>query len=248
VRIFTLGRFALEFDDQRAPASRKESRKALDLLKLLVTLGRGNEVSTDRLISLLWPGTDSIAARHSFENTLFQLRKIVGEKQLQMRSRTLSLNPAHCWSDLNALELTLNSALPVDGNDALTLLELTMQLYNGPFLPGEDRYASVVLMRDRLQSRFLRRMEVLGGVLEADGRFDACVLLYRRMLEQNPLAENIYRRLIFCLLQLDCHAEALEAYRRCRQQLSIVLGIQPSPVTDALVNDLRKRSSATENR
>jgi hypothetical protein len=34
-------------------------------------------------------------------------------------------------------------------------------------------------------------------------------------------------------------AEAYEAYRRCRQQLSVVLGIRPAPQTQALVASLR---------
>ena len=59
------------------------------------------------------------------------------------------------------------------------------------------------------------------------------------MIEQQPLAEDIYRHLISCLLRLGQPAEAYEAYRRCRQQLSVVLGIRPAPETDALVAGLR---------
>ena len=94
VKIYTLGRFAIEYDDHRSLSSRKESRKALDLLKLLISLGAGGKVSTGRLTALLWPDADVVAGRNSFENTLFRLRKILGDQQLQLRSGTLSLNTA----------------------------------------------------------------------------------------------------------------------------------------------------------
>jgi DNA-binding SARP family transcriptional activator len=45
--------------------------------------------------------------------------------------------------------------------------------------------------------------------------------------------------LITGLLALGQRAEAYEAYRRCRQQLSVVLGIRPAPQTEALVASLR---------
>ena len=37
-----------------------------------------------------------------------------------------------------------------------------------------------------------------------------------------------------CHLQLGNHAEALSVYRRCREMLSVVLGVKPAPETDAL--------------
>jgi LuxR family transcriptional regulator, maltose regulon positive regulatory protein len=63
--------------------------------------------------------------------------------------------------------------------------------------------------------------------------------IYQRVIEQHPLAEDIYRKLIQCLIAMGQPAEAFEAYRRCRQQLSVVLGCKPTPETEALVAGLR---------
>ena len=83
-------------------------------------------------------------------------------------------------------------------------------------------------------------MGVLGTTLEAQGKHAMSAQLYRRILEQNPLAESIYRNLIHCLIFLGDRSEAFDVYRRCRHQLSIVLGIRPSSATEALVRTLRK--------
>ncbi len=239
VKIHTFGHFAIEYDDHCSLSSRKESRKALDLLKLLIALGAGGEVYTERLTLLLWPDADEIAGRNSFENTLHRLRKILGDQQLQLRSGTLSLNPATCWNDVQALETCISSPLLVDGENVITLAEQAMRLYAGTFLPGEDRHAAVTLMRERMQSRFIRRMEILGSALEGQGNYAMCAQLYRRVLEQNPLAESVCRNLIRCLIVLGDRSEAFDVYRRCRQQLSIVLGIRPSPATEALICSLK---------
>ena len=77
------------------------------------------------------------------------------------------------------------------------------------------------------------------SALEAGGEPVAAARLYQRVLEQQPLAEDIVRRLIACLLAMGQRSEALEAYRRCRQQLSLLLGLRPSAETEALVAGLR---------
>ncbi|MFP5406135.1 MAG: bacterial transcriptional activator domain-containing protein, partial [Gammaproteobacteria bacterium] len=66
------------------------------------------------------------------------------------------------------------------------------------------------------------------------GNLDGAVELYRRGIEVDPLREGLYRGLIDCYIRQDRRAEALEAYRHCRQMLSIVLGVQPSPETENL--------------
>ena len=51
-------------------------------------------------------------------------------------------------------------------------------------------------------------------------------------LELDPLAESIYRRLMELQLHQGRRAEALETYRRCRQILSVVLGLAPCKETE----------------
>jgi len=39
---------------------------------------------------------------------------------------------------------------------------------------------------------------------------------------------------MICLLAVGDHAEALRVYRRCRELLSVVLGVQPTAETQAV--------------
>ena len=96
-------------------------------------------------------------------------------------------------------------------------------------------------MRDRLRARFIRSVDTLGQRLEHIGRPEDAIALYRAALEQDNLAEEIYQRLIACHLARGENAQALNAYRRCRELLSIVLGLRPSARTEALVSRIGGR-------
>lgn len=243
LRIRTLGHFVIERDEPGEKAPRKESRKPLDLLKLLLALGPA-PVPVARLCVALWPEAEGDAARNSFDNALHRLRKLLGgDRHVQLVSGGVSLNPATCWNDVTALNACFAQMDPLAADEGTTqglaLADRALALYQGDFLAGEDDLPEVVTARERLQLRFARQMGVHGARLEAAGDLDAATLLYRRIIEQHPLAEAIYRRLIVCLLARGQRAEAYEVYRRCRQQLSVVLGMRPAHETDALVADLR---------
>ena len=247
IRLRTLGQFSIEHGGGAPKASRKESRKPLELLKLLIALGsgaRGASVPISRLSAALWPDTPGDAARNSFDNALHRLRKLLGgDQHLVLNSGGLSLNAATCWTDLTEFEDALalvEPALPqADKAQISAWAQRLMRLYKGAFLAGEDDLPDVLVTRERVQAKFTRQMGALGYRLQALGDLAAAGLVYERVIEQQPLAEEIYRRLITCLIALERPAEAYEVYRRCRQQLSIVLGIRPAAQTEALVVDLR---------
>ena len=54
IRVQTLGRFLIERDQQALPTTRKEQRKPLELLRLLIAQG-GSGVNSQQLAHWLWP-------------------------------------------------------------------------------------------------------------------------------------------------------------------------------------------------
>ena len=55
----------------------------------------------------------------------------------------------------------------------------------------------------------------------------------------DDLAEGVYQRLMICHDRVGQKAEAVGVYNRCHKTLAGVLGIPPSPVTEALRKSLR---------
>ena len=246
IRIRLLGAFGIERDGVAAATPRKESRRPLELLKLLVPMQAqsGGPVPVERLCAALWPDAEGDAARNSFDNTLHRLRKLLGgERHLLLHAGSLSLNAATCWTDVVALSdclSAIDSRCPnCDSAAMLALAEQALRLYRGALLTGEDELPDVLSARARIETRFTRTLNTAGGLLEADGRQTDAVRLYQRVLERQPLAEDVYRRLIACLVGLGRRAEALDAYRCCRQQLSVHLDRRPAAETEALVDAIR---------
>jgi len=92
--------------------------------------------------------------------------------------------------------------------------------------------------RDALRARFVRALMQLGEKLERAGDWASAIDVYRRGLEADNLAESFYRGLMRSLAATGDHAEAVNAFRRCRELLSIVLGIKPSAETDRLHREI----------
>ncbi len=271
IRVRTLGQFSIEQAGDAPKPSRKESRKPLDLLKLLIALGGassgavGNPLGSDlgsnldsavgsasavpvaRLSAALWPDAPGDAARNSFDNALHRLRKLLGgDHHVLLHAGGLSLNATTCWTDLAALDTCLAQAdapeldaIALQSKRLSNLADRALVLYQGEFLAGEEDLPDVLVARERIQARFTRQMGTLGSKLQGMGNSAAAASVFERVVEQQPLAEDIYRRLIGCLIAMGRPAEAFEVYRRCRHQLSVVLGIRPAPETEALVNNLR---------
>lgn len=242
IRIRCFGHFAVECDGKAMAQSRKESRKPLDLLKLMIALG-GTAVRVDRLSALLWPDMAGDAAQNSFDNAVHRLRKLIGERHIVLQSGALSLNTATCWTDVTELTDCLRQAEALTEISEANVIEqfvtTTLALYQGDFLAGDETYPEVMTARNRLRAMFVRQLSASGALLEAQGRHESAALVYRRVIEREPLSEVAVRHLMACLHRLGRTAEAREAYRSCRQHLSVVLGIQPAAETEALAATLR---------
>jgi two-component SAPR family response regulator len=247
IRIYTLGKFELIKEERPLPPSHKVQQRPLQMLKALVSMG-GRNVSEAQMTDVLWPEADGDLAHQSFTTTLSRLRHLLGdEKAIVLREGRLALDTRYCWVDVFAFESLLAQvdAAPVDGTArsdgkrAQRIAEQAMTLYKGPFLAGEVSSPRIMAARERLRSKFLRTVGFLGRSIERDGQWTEAIACYRRGLEVDDLAEGFYQRLMICHGRLGQTAEAVEVYNRCRKTLTGVLGIPPSPETEALRKSLR---------
>lgn len=94
-------------------------------------------------------------------------------------------------------------------------------------------------MRERLKAGFVQFVADYGDRLESSGRWAEAADWYRRGLAADDLSESFYQGLMRCHLETGRRAEGLSVYRRMRQTLSITLGIQPSPQSEALYYSLQ---------
>jgi LuxR family maltose regulon positive regulatory protein len=235
IKVYVLGRFSVLRNDVPIEFSTKAQRKPLELLKVLIALG-GREIDISRIASLVWPNADEVV-RGAFDVALMRLRKLLGgDEALLLHEGKLTLNDRYCWVDAWAFE----RAVGMQGGDGFeNRLDALMDLYRGHFLDREALQPWIAPMRDRLAGKFLRAVLSRGSAQEALGHWEAAAHTYRRGLERDNLTEELYRRLMHCEWRLGHHAEAINTYRRCRELLSIVLGLKPGAGTEELYQRIR---------
>lgn len=234
VRVFSLGEFRIEVDGEALSFTHKAPRKPIALLKAIIALG-GRNVPEQRIIDALWPDEEGDSAREALAVALHRLRKLLRHAEVvQLADGLLTLDPTKCWVDAWALERHCSTAGSGEGAEAGI-----WGLYRGHFLAEEAGAAWAVSMRERLRGSFLRHVARAGRGEEEANRPDAALLLYQKGIEVDDLAEELYQGLMRCHLALDRRAEAMTAYRRLRQLLSVTLGIQPAPQTEKLVRAIK---------
>lgn len=84
----------------------------------------------------------------------------------------------------------------------------------------------------------MRALASLGECLEHEGEWTDAIAVYRVGLDADNLAEAFYRGLLRSLMATGDYAEALNVFRRCRELLSVVLGMAPSAETSRLHRDI----------
>ena len=234
LRVRALGVFELARDGQVVRFAGKAQQRPIDLMKALVALG-GVDVDVQELTAMLWPDADGAAAKTSFDSTLYRLRKLLDIDQvLVLTAGKLSLNKAIAWTDLWSLDSTLEAAERArNAETAQHAAQALLSAYTGPLLASEES-PWAAKPRDAIRSRFVRTLTRLGEALEHDNAWAAAAEVYRRGLEADNVAEALYRALMRALIAMGEQAEALNVFRRCRELLSIVLGMSPAPATERL--------------
>lgn len=237
-----LGRFAVLCDGRPLEFSRKVPRKTLALLKAIVALG-GRSVSEQRLIDTLWPEEEGDAAARALDATVLRLRALLGDANAVLqRGGRLSLDRDRVWIDVFAFEQALASAeAAAHARDPAEAMhrERALGLYRGAFLAEDEGEAWPVAVRERLRGRFIHALARQGETLEAAQQDEAAIQAYLRGIDADPAIESFYQGLMRCYHRLDRRSEAIAAYLRLKQILSITLGLAPSAASERLYQSLR---------
>lgn len=242
VKVHTLGEFRVLIDGSPLTFGRKAQKRPLSLLKVLIALG-GRGVGVEHLAALLWAESEADDADDALTMAAHRLRKLFGEESaLTIRDGKISLDHDSVWVDAWALERVL-SRIEGETERARSLnldadLHELQRLYRGHFLERDAEEAWILPMQQRLRGRVQRAFVKAGQRLEAEQRWDAGAALYERGIELDPLAEDMYRRLMLCHRARGRLTEASEVYRRCRHMLSVMLGAQPSRETRSVYESL----------
>jgi LuxR family transcriptional regulator, maltose regulon positive regulatory protein len=231
VKVRTLGAFDVRVHDAPITFGRKAPKKTLALLKALIA--RGGSASEGALIDQFWPDEDGDAAARSLGAAVHRLRQLLGVPDaVAQQGGQVWLERECVWVDAWSFERGLAD------DDANTVLA-ALQLYQGAFLAEDEGESWPVAMRERLRGKFVHAVAQHAARLEASHQHEEAIGWYLKGLDADSVVELFYQGLMRCYQRLDRVSEAVGAYRRLKQTLSVTLSLPPSAATERLYRSLR---------
>jgi DNA-binding SARP family transcriptional activator/TolB-like protein len=222
------------------PVTGRAAHKRRMALLGVLAVACGRPVGRERLVGLLWPELGGDAARHNLSESLYVLRKELGEGALLPAGSDLALSPTVVASDVARFEAALQAG------DR----EAAVEAYGGPLLDGfyvegaPEFERWVERERDRLARAYATALEALAEAAEEEGSLLRAVECWRRLAAHDPLSSRVALRLARAL---DDAGERPSALRAAESHTALVreeLGVRPDPVLEAFVTRLRSETAS----
>jgi DNA-binding SARP family transcriptional activator len=243
LEVRSLGGFEVLRHQRPVPLTEWRSRKARDILKVLVA-ARGGRVVREQLLDLFWPDDDPARSGPRLSVALSTIRSVLDPDKRETPDHHLGADRTSAWLRLEHLavdvELFLAGAeeglrLHAAGADgARAALAEAEVLYRGDFL-GEDVYEDwAVATREEARGTYQRVAAALAALTGDAGEHAVAAGYLRRLIERDPWDESAHLRLVATLAAAGQHGEARRAYRTYAGRMhELTLEAAPFPAATA---------------
>ena len=206
----------------------------LQLLLGYLIIHRDKVVSRDRLAQTMWPDRPESSGRNNLRRLLHRIRQQLPDADKYIRSTSHSISwisSPDVYIDVAEYEAILKDF------DQPAAIQALVQNPPPALMPGmtEDW---VIEAETRFRQLWRNGLELTADLCVVKRQIDGAVEAVSRLLDENPLDENFYRRLMQLHMQLDNRPAAVMVYYRCVQTLRDSLGIPPSAQTRDLHSKL----------
>ena len=217
VTIVCLGGFQVLRAGVPVPTAEWQSKKARDLLKLLV-VKRGRPAPREALAEVLWPDAAPGLVGNRLSVVLATVRGVLDPDKAFAADHyvvgdrgTIRLNLAALTVDVEVFLQQAAAAL-ADDADRAELVRVAEVTYTGDFLE-EDLFEDwAVGLREEARAVYLRVLRTLSDSSIAAGDHELAVRHLLRILERDPYDEAVHLDLVRTLTTARRHGEARRAY------------------------------------
>jgi LuxR family transcriptional regulator, maltose regulon positive regulatory protein len=202
-------------------------------LLALLALQRGQPVSADRLIDVLWADGQAANPANALQTQIGQLRRTLGPAAIRTTEAGYALTAGPDDVDVARFEqlVAMGQRLAADGEmePASAALGEALGLRRGEPL-AEFTYAGFFdAERAHLDELTLVAIESRAGADLALGRHGELAGELEALCRRYPLRERLWELLMLALYRSGRQSEALRAFTHIRDRLAGELGIDPGP-------------------
>ncbi|MEX0667814.1 MAG: BTAD domain-containing putative transcriptional regulator, partial [Acidimicrobiia bacterium] len=238
VTIGTLGGFSVAVDGDPVPGATWQSKKARDIIKILVAR-RGKPLHREALVELLWPDEDQKKTANRLSVALSVIRSVLDPDRLHQADHyleadrdTVGLRLDRLQVDLevfhNAASTGLAAARRNDHERARGLLEEAEATYVGDLLEEEPYEDWATAAREEARATYITVARWLADQAHADRDLDAAVRFLLRILQRDPFDENAHLQLVQVMIEARRPGEARRLYRQYCSRME-ELGVEAAP-------------------
>lgn len=209
----------------------------LQALLAYILLHRNAPQSRQQVAVQLWSDATDADAKANLRRRLHELKQLIPEADRWLRIETKTVQwvqSEDCCFDVAQFEAAIAQFKSDQQQQAL---EQSAQLYQGDLLPScYDDW--IVPYRDQLRQQAIASLDILISRL-ADQQQTHLAISYAQQLQRiDPLYEPAYCHLMRLHAQEGDRASALRVYHQCMTLLQEELGVNPSPTTCKLYEEL----------
>jgi DNA-binding SARP family transcriptional activator len=237
IELVTLGMLRCVVDGRENTSLASQRQRLAVLLYLAVE----RDTTREKVMAVFWPDREPERARHALSQTLYELRRALGDEWLKVQADHLIVTEV---VEIDA-ELFENA---IDRRHT----ETALAIYGGEFLAGEyladtkefeewvdERRAAIELLRPKLKQLHRTASRDVVSQLKQSGDLPAALLAARRWVEFDPTEDEAQHDLIELLALTGQRAEALKQYSVYESALKAE-GLKPLDDTVELVRMIRK--------
>ena len=240
--IRVLGGFNVERAGTTVLTTEWQSRKARDLLKMLIAR-RGHPVARDVLLDRLWPEEDPGKAGSRLSVTLSTLRAVLDPEKRFDAEHFIANDRSAAWIQLENVTVDVEAFLADataglralsagDTAGAAHLLTSAEMLYAGEFLEEDPYEDAFVVLREEARTTYVSVAMALADLALAGADHDGAVRYLLRVLARDPYDERAHLLLVTALTAAGRHGEARRMYRAyCGRMAEIA--VEPAAFPDA---------------
>lgn len=190
----------------------------------------GEFVAVDWLIHELWAGEPPRTARASLQNSVCQLRKVLGANALLTGNESYALNVEPERLDIEQFRLIVcRSRLAATAESRAQMLRAALALWRGPAFVDVANTPSLAFEASLLDEL---RISALEDVIDAElklGYATEVVPELEQLIADEPYRERLRAQLMLALYRTGRQLRALEVFKEARETLLLGLGLEPSP-------------------
>ncbi|HLG63720.1 MAG TPA: BTAD domain-containing putative transcriptional regulator [Ktedonosporobacter sp.] len=230
LNIYAFGEPTVLLDGQ--PIKRWRMARALELFFYL--LDAAHPISKEAILTALWPVYDEQTTQ-VFHNTVYQLRKLLGDACVVFRPIGYSLDLSACygaqvWYDVKEFQqqkARAEQALALNNEELAREAFLEMvQLYRGDY--GQAFYNDwCTFRRDELRTMYVEARRQLAQIAWKAEAWHECAEHWNQILRIDNCLEEAHYGLMRCYVRQRKRGAALRQYQSCLKILQEELGVQP---------------------